>query len=187
MRSIDGEDVRGIAARYEDLFAGPGGADLFVRPAVSREAWLGAILSTGVELFGVELVDADSVLEAVVPVERLRVYCELRAVDEGGDFEQHARVVWHGVGSFGVSLVRAVVATLSVAVCIPSGEEGDGCVEEALVAFPSTSGFCAQFQLRDVVCEGEVTWGLAAVLEHGEADELWLSRSAEVRASPRSE
>lgn len=174
MQSIDNEDVRGISARYDVLFAGPGGADLFVRPAVSRDAWLGAILSTGVELSGVELVDVDGALEAVVPTEKLTVYCELRAVDEGGDFAQHARVVWHGMGSFGISLVRAVAATMSVAVCIPSGKEGDGCVEEALVAFPPTSGFGSEFQLREVVCDGEVTWGLAAVLEPGEANELWL-------------
>jgi hypothetical protein len=63
---------------------------------------------------------------------------------------------------------------LSVAVCIPSGDEGDDCVEEALVAFPTATGFCSEFQVREVVCDGEVTWGLAAVLEPGEANELWL-------------
>jgi hypothetical protein len=136
MRSIDNEDVRGIAARYDVLFGGPGGADLFVRPAVSRDAWLAAIRSAGVELSGVEIVHAGGALDAVVPIEKLKVFCELRAVDEGGDFTQHARVMWHGTGSFGISLVRAVAATMSVAVCIPSGEEGDGFVEEALVVFP---------------------------------------------------
>ena len=182
MRSIENGDVRGIAARYDVLFAGPGGADLFVRPALSRDAWLSAILSTGVELSGVEVVDADGALEAVVPIEKLAVYCELRAVDEGGDFAQHARVVWHGMGSLGISLVRALVATMSVAVCIPSGEEGIDCFEEALVAFPLTSGFCSEFQLKKVVYDGEVKWGLAAVLDPGEANELWLLPRGRERA-----
>ncbi len=176
MQFTENEEMSRIAARYEVLFTAPGGADLFVRPAVPRGAWLHALLSVGAEPRGVEVVDADRVMEGVVPIEELKVYCEFRRVDQGGDFAQYARVVWHGAHSLGIALVRAVVATTPAVVCIPSGERGAGGVEEALVAFPSASGFGSEVPVRNAVDDGAVTWGVAVVLEPGEGDEFRLQR-----------
>ena len=165
-----------MVSRYEAMFSGPGGAELFVDPPVPVGAWLVALSSVGVQSQGVGIAEAYCEPIKSVPIEELKVFVNFQAVVEGGDFSQRLGVVWHEDRSFGIPLTRAVVETLRAIVCIPSGDLDAEGFEEALLAFPSDSSIQLAFRLRDVVHDGTVTWALATVVESEEGDEFRLAR-----------
>ncbi len=171
---MKGTHIAAMLLPYEALFTEGGGADLFVRPTLTRRAWFEALSNVGVAPRGVEIIDVGGPRTYTVPLEELEVFVELRTVDEGGDFTQHARVCWHGSHSLGLGLVRALVATQHVVVCIPSGERDYVRDEDALVAFPSASASGSGARLSHVVDDGTVTWGVAVVRESDERIEVRL-------------